>query len=101
MRGVCTWSRWDVPGPGGCTWSRGMYLVPGGVPGPGGGVPGPGGVPAQILPPCGQTHTCKNITFATSLRTVIIELLVFPFIISVYLSGKTELVLDVQINLKL
>ena len=21
-------------------------------------------------PPCGQTHTCKNITFATSLRTV-------------------------------
>ena len=23
--------------------------------------------------PCGQTHTCKNITFATSLRTVIIH----------------------------
>ena len=30
-----------------------------------------------------------------------IELLVCPFIISVYPSGKTELVLDVQINLKL
>ena len=54
-----------VPGPGGCTWS-------GGVPGLG-GVPGPGGVPGQVLPPpCGQTHSCKNITFATSLRTVII-----------------------------
>ena len=25
---------------------------------------------AGIPPPCGQTHTCKNITFATSLRTV-------------------------------
>ena len=87
----------DVPGPGGCTWSGGMYLVRGGIPGPGGtwsrgvylvpggvylvwGVPGLGGctlswgVPAQVLPlspPCGQTHACKNITFATSLRTVI------------------------------
>ena len=44
-----------------------MYLVPGG------GVPGPGGVPGQVLPPCGQTDACKNITFATSLRTVIIN----------------------------
>ena len=26
---------------------------------------------AGIPPPCRQTHTCKNITFATSLRTVI------------------------------
>ena len=25
---------------------------------------------AGIPPPCGQIHTCKNITFATSLRTV-------------------------------
>ena len=69
-------SRGGVPGPGGCTWSWGVYLVPGGVPGLGvpgpgvylpGGAPGPGGVPGQVLPPCGQTHACKNITFATSL----------------------------------
>ena len=83
-----TWS-------GGCTWSGGVHLVPGGVPGwgvPGprgylvrgctwsggctwsrGGAPGPGegGVPGQVLSPCGQTDACKNITFATSLRTVI------------------------------
>ena len=51
-----------VPGPGGCTLSQvvylvlGVYLVPGGI-------PGPRGVPAQVLPPCGQTDTCKNITF--------------------------------------
>ena len=30
-------------------------------------------------PPCGQTHTCKNITFATSLRTVIITNVFPPF----------------------
>ena len=30
---------------------------------------------AGLPPPCGQTHTCKNITFATSLRTAISELL--------------------------
>ena len=39
-----------------------MYLVPGGV-------PGPGGVPAQILSPCGQTHTCKNI----NLRNFVVD----------------------------
>ena len=88
--GVCTWS-------GGSTWSGWVYLVPGGVPGlgegcllPGGctwsgggtwsrgmgvsswGVCSSGGVPGQLLPPppCGQTDACKNITFATSLRTV-------------------------------
>ena len=82
---------------GGCTWSqqggegsvlggylvRGVYLVPGrGVPGLG-GVPSPWGVSAsggclligvylvRYFPPCGQTHACKNITFATSFRTVI------------------------------
>ena len=49
--------------PVGCTWSRG------GAPGPGGG-----GAPGQALPPCGQTHACKNITFATSLRTVMIRM---------------------------
>ena len=71
--GGCTWSGGGgVPDPGG-----GVYLVLGGVPVPG-GVPGrgvylvPGGVPGQVLLPfpCGQTHACKNITFATSLRTV-------------------------------
>ena len=77
--GGCTWS-W-----GGCTWSGGTWSrggVPGwgGVPGPGGGAPGLGGYlvwggapgPGGYLvgghlvryPPCGQTHTCKNITFA-------------------------------------
>ena len=87
-----------VPGgvvylPGGCTWSRGVYLVlgvylvwgeggiqsRGGVPCPR-GAPGSGGVylvpegdvPGQVLPHCGQTHACINITFATSLRKVII-----------------------------
>ena len=75
--GECTWS------PRGCTWSWGVYLVPAGVPGPGGctwfwgctwsegeGVPCPRG---GRYSPRGQTHTCKNITFATSLRTVIIS----------------------------
>ena len=69
------------PGPGGVLGPGG---VPGGVPGLGRGVPGPGrGGPGHggmylVLgectcpgtPPCGQTHRCKNITFATSLRTV-------------------------------
>ena len=53
--GGCTWSQGGVPGPRGCTWSRGLYPVPGG----------------WYSPLCGQTHACKNITFATSLRTVI------------------------------
>ena len=55
---------------------------PGGwVPAPGGGGSGSGGwVPAlggggipvctEADPPCGRTDSCKNITFATSLRTV-------------------------------
>ena len=33
-------------------------------------------------PPCGQTHTCKNITFVTSLRTVTrpaLKLKLLPF----------------------
>ena len=46
-----------------------------GVPAPGGWrVPGGGGIPActeaDSPPPCGQTDRCKNITFATLLRTV-------------------------------
>ena len=64
-----------VPGPGGCTWSggRGCTWSRGGVPGPRGCTWSLGdGVPGQVLPPpCGQTDACKNITFATSLRTVI------------------------------
>ena len=72
----CTLSWGGVPGLGGCTWSWGVYLVPGGCTWSQEGVPGPGGVPGPRrdawsgTPPCGQTHTCKNITFATSLRTV-------------------------------
>ena len=54
----CTWSQGGVPGPGWCTWSQegGCTWSLGGT------CPG--------TPPCGQTHTCKNITFATLLRTV-------------------------------
>ena len=52
-----TWS-------GGCTWSRGVYL-PGGVPGPRGEGICPGTLPVNRM-----TDRCKNITFATSLRTV-------------------------------
>ena len=71
---------------------RGGGSGPGGVPAPGGLVPGgacsqrgacsqggwcllPGEVSQHALrqtPPRGQTDRCKNITFATSLRTVII-----------------------------
>ena len=88
--GVSAWSR-------GSAWSGGICLVQGGgLPGPGGwsawlggwgvvlGGPGLGGsawsrgsgilacTEADILPPCGQTDTCKNITLATtSLHPVI------------------------------
>ena len=80
-----------VSSPGGCTWSQGGVPWSGGVPGPGGVVLVPGGVCSRGVylaqggvppssggctwsgtPPCGQTDACKNITFATSLRTVII-----------------------------
>ena len=37
---------------------------------PGGRCLLPGVVSQQTPPPCGQTHACKNITFATLLRTV-------------------------------
>ena len=36
-----------------------------------GGVPVPGGVPGQVLPPLWTDRRLKDITFATSLRTVI------------------------------
>ena len=66
-----------VPCPRGCTWSGRVYLVRGCVPGPGGctwswGCTWSGGHLPRYPTPCGQTHMCKNITFATSLRTVII-----------------------------
>ena len=87
-----------VPGLGGvpCPWR--VYLVPGGVPGPGvhlvlgvylvgvylvpgmylvrGGCTWSGGYLPRYSLPCGQTHMCKNITFSTSLRTVISTALV-------------------------
>ena len=81
--GGSAWSWGRLPGPGGVSpWSGGVCLVPGGgLPGPGGSLPGPGGggmasqhALRQTPPPCGQTHTCKNITLATtSLRPVKIE----------------------------
>ena len=55
--------REGVPGPGG-------YLVPEGVPGHGGCTWSRGDCLVRYSPHCGQTHACKNITFATSLRTV-------------------------------
>ena len=75
--GVC------FPGGGVClVWGgfsiRGGSSIRGGFLHPGGGSPSRGGygIPActeaDTLPPCGQTHTCKNITLATtSLRPVI------------------------------
>ena len=58
-----------VPGLGvgvGCTWYRGR-----GVPGPGGYLVPGGTCPGTTPPSCGEPHACENITFATSLRTVI------------------------------
>ena len=75
VRGVCLiWGGGCLPGPGGSAWSRGVCLVWGGVCLVRGGLPdrgGGSGIPActeaDTLPPCGQTHTCKNITLATTL----------------------------------
>ena len=47
----------------GCVLPGGVCLVRGGVP--------------ALVPPRGQTDTCKNITFATSLRTV--KMVVFNY----------------------
>ena len=99
-RGTCSWG---VSVPRGClllevTCSRGVPTsrgvpvlmgmpVPRGYPLPGGACSqgctcfggacsgGRGGIPActEADPPCGQTHRCKNITFATLLRTVNIK----------------------------
>ena len=63
---VCSWGVCLV------RWGSGPRV---GVSAPGGGVwSGRGGIPVctEADPPsCGQTDRCKNITFATSLRTVI------------------------------
>ena len=69
---------WGVSAPGGVSALGGS--APGGVCSRGcllwGGVCSQGGVVSQHAlrqtppPPCGQTDACKNITFATSLRTV-------------------------------
>ena len=79
-RGVCLVWR-GVPGLEGVCLIQGC-LVRGGVPGlgvcawfGGGAWSGGSGIPActeaDTPPPCGQTHTCKNITLATtSLRPV-------------------------------
>ena len=66
--GVC--SRW-----GGLLRGEGGVSSPGGVCSEG-MVSAPKGVVSQHAlrkapPPCGQTDACNNITFATSLRTVI------------------------------
>ena len=64
---------------GGCLLPGGVYSRGGGVCLLGGLLPGGGlfcgggcGIPActEAATPCGQTHACKNITFATLLRTV-------------------------------
>ena len=59
--------------PGGVS-ALGGCLLPGGLSALGGVYSGGCGIPActeaDTLTPCGQTDACKNITFATSLRTV-------------------------------
>ena len=69
--------RGSVSVPGGCLLLGGACSQGRGVSAPGGCLlRGGGRIPActEADPPsCGQTHRCKNITFATSLRTVIIS----------------------------
>ena len=78
--------------PGGCllrggTWPGGVYLDPGGSAPRGVSAPSEVSAPGGCLllggctwsgtPPCGQTDACKNITFATSLWTVKMPVLMF------------------------
>ena len=78
--GGSVWSQGGLPGPGGVCLVRGVSLVRGDVSLVLGGLPGPGGWHPSMHwgrhppPPFGQTHTCKNITLATtSLRPVIMD----------------------------
>ena len=65
----CSPGRWGVPDQGGVP-ALGVYLPRSGVYLHWGGylprrcVPAWGSTCAGILPPCGQTDACKNITFA-------------------------------------
>ena len=67
---------WGVSAQGGCLLPGVGCLLPGGVSAPRAGCLLWGVVSQHALrqthPPRGQTDACKNITFATSLRTVII-----------------------------
>ena len=66
MRTICSSGRlsWG----GGCLLWGGECLLLGG----GGGIPA---CTEADTPLCGQAHACKNITFATSLRMVKMEIL--------------------------
>ena len=65
LGGGCLFPGWGVSALGGACSQGGGCLLWGGL------LQG-GGIPActEADPPCGQTDRCKNITFATSLRTV-------------------------------
>ena len=67
LGGVCSGG---VSAPGGCLLQ--------GVSAPGGCLLSHHALRQTPPPPCGQTDTCKNITFATSLRTVIIDITLDP-----------------------
>ena len=79
--GGCTWSWGVYLVPGRCTWFVGctlfwgVYLVPGGCTWSWGVCTWSLGGTWSGTPPCGQTHTCKYLTFTTSLRTVKSEIL--------------------------
>ena len=72
FRGVSALGGVSAPG-GVCSWGEGC-LLPGGLSAPTGCLlpqkASQHAVRQTPPPPCGQTHACKNITFATSLRTV-------------------------------
>ena len=72
LGGICLSACWDTnPPPPGQTppGSRHTTLGPG-PPRSRYSPLGPDHPPQDQTPPCGQTHACENITFATSLRSV-------------------------------